>query len=155
MNLPDILRKVLDAVAPPAGSTSEPMNARVAAAVLLLELAQRDGEFSSPEKAAISRLLQDRFQLSVEARDALLKSASASSAELVQLHPYTNVIAQLPVEQRIELIEMLWEVAYADGTLDPEEDALIRRLGDLFHIDDRERVLARQRVLRKSQVSKQ
>jgi uncharacterized tellurite resistance protein B-like protein len=41
---------------------------------------------------------------------------------------------------------MLWEVAYADGVLDPEEDLLIRRISGLMYVEDRERVLARQRV---------
>jgi uncharacterized tellurite resistance protein B-like protein len=50
-------------------------------------------------------------------------------------------------EERVELIEMLWGVAYADGVLDPEEDLLVRRIAGLIHVDDRERVLARQRVL--------
>jgi uncharacterized tellurite resistance protein B-like protein len=42
---------------------------------------------------------------------------------------------------------MLWEVAYADGVLDPEEDALIRKIGGLIYITDRDRMLARKRVL--------
>jgi len=50
-------------------------------------------------------------------------------------------------QERIDLIEMLWEVAYADGVLDPEEDHLIRRIGKLVYVEDRERVHARQRVL--------
>ena len=49
--------------------------------------------------------------------------------------------------QRVEVIEMLWEVAYADGVLDPEEDLLIRRVAGLIHVTDRERVVARQQVL--------
>ena len=42
---------------------------------------------------------------------------------------------------------MLWDVAYADGVLDPEEDLLIRRIAGLIYVSDRDRVLARQRVL--------
>ena len=47
----------------------------------------------------------------------------------------------------MHVIEMLWDVAYADGVLDPEEDLLIRRIAGLIYVDDRERVMARQRVL--------
>ena len=50
-------------------------------------------------------------------------------------------------EQRIELIEMLWSIAYADGVLDPEEDALIRQIAGLIHVPDKARGMARQRVL--------
>ena len=42
---------------------------------------------------------------------------------------------------------MLWEVVYADGVLDPEEDLLVRRIAGLIYIEDRERIYARQRVL--------
>jgi uncharacterized tellurite resistance protein B-like protein len=67
---------------------------------------------------------------------------------MVQLHGHTNDIAQqMTPDERIHLIEMLWEVAYADGVLDPEEDLLIRRVAGLVYVTDRDRVLARQRVL--------
>jgi uncharacterized tellurite resistance protein B-like protein len=44
---------------------------------------------------------------------------------------------------------MLWEVAYADGVLDEYEDSLLRRVGGLIYVPDRERGMARQRVLRR------
>jgi uncharacterized tellurite resistance protein B-like protein len=150
MGLNEILRALLDGGGRERAPASD-KDVRVAMVVLLMEVAQRDGVFSPAERDTIKRLLSDRFQLSVEERDALLQSAAAISDDLVQLHPYTSSVAQLPLDQRIALIEMLWEVAYADGTLDPEEDALIRRLANLIHIDDRERVLARMRVLNKVQ----
>jgi uncharacterized tellurite resistance protein B-like protein len=52
-------------------------------------------------------------------------------------------------EERIRLIEMLWEVAYADGVLDAEEDLLLRRVAGLIYVSDQDRVAARQRVLRR------
>jgi uncharacterized tellurite resistance protein B-like protein len=52
-------------------------------------------------------------------------------------------------EDRIRLIEMLWEVAYADGVLDPEEDMLLRRIAGLVYVSDQDRVAARQRVLKR------
>jgi uncharacterized tellurite resistance protein B-like protein len=54
-------------------------------------------------------------------------------------------------QQRIVLIEMLWEVAYADGVLDPEEDVLLRRVAGLIYVSDADRVAARQRVLQRLQ----
>jgi uncharacterized tellurite resistance protein B-like protein len=67
---------------------------------------------------------------------------------MVQLHGHTsNVIEQMTPDERVHLVEMLWDVAYADGVLDPEEDLLIRRVAGLIYVTDRERVLARQRVV--------
>ena len=67
---------------------------------------------------------------------------------MVQIHGHTReVFENTTLQERVELIEMMWEVAYADGVLDPEEDALIRRLANLIYVTDRERIMARQRVL--------
>jgi uncharacterized tellurite resistance protein B-like protein len=75
---------------------------------------------------------------------------------MTRLHGHTSQIAQtMSLEERVQLIEMLRDVAYADGVLDPEEDPLIRRIAGLNCVTDRDRVLARQRVLvRKGQKPK-
>ncbi|MBU6471607.1 MAG: TerB family tellurite resistance protein [Alphaproteobacteria bacterium] len=126
----------------------KPPELRVAVAVLLLEAAHRDDEFGAEERTAIERLLTKKFALSAEECAQLLASCEATSERMTQLHPYTQAIfTQMPIEERVQFMEMLWEVVYADGVLDPEEDALIRRLGGLIYVSDRDRVLARQRAL--------
>jgi uncharacterized tellurite resistance protein B-like protein len=121
---------------------------RLSVAVLLLEAARQDDHFDARERAVIMALLARRFDLSPEECERLIATAQAHAAELVQLHGHTSAIAAaMAPEERVELIEMLWGVAYADGVLDPEEDLLIRRIAGLVYVDDRERVLARQRVL--------
>jgi uncharacterized tellurite resistance protein B-like protein len=141
-----MFRQILDFLAAP--SAPQLPDLKVAVAVLLVEAAHRDDTFGSEERAAITRLLRGRFSLSAQECGELLTAAEKTNAETTQLHPYIRtVFEQMSPAERIELIEMLWEVAYADGVLDPEEDALIRRLGGLIYITDRERVLARQRVL--------
>jgi uncharacterized tellurite resistance protein B-like protein len=125
-----------------------PQDLRVAVAMLLIEAACRDDVFGPKERTVIARLLTEKFALSESECTELLRSAEAASSSIVQLHPYTRaVFEQMSPEERIHLIEMLWEVAYADGVLDPEEDALIRRIGALIYVTDRDRVLARHRVL--------
>ena len=60
-----------------------------------------------------------------------------------------GVHTEFAFEERVELIEMLWEVAYAYGVLDEYEDSLLRRVGGLIYVPDRERGEARQRVLKR------
>ena len=75
-------------------------------------------------------------------------SGRGPCGQLTQLHGHTSQIAQaMSPGERIQLIEMLWDVAYADGVLDPEENLLIRRIAGLIYVSDRDRVLARQRAL--------
>jgi uncharacterized tellurite resistance protein B-like protein len=128
---------------------AEPLDdMHVAVAVLLLEAAHRDDQFGPEERTTIERLLTEKFALSKPECDALMAASQAASDRNVQLHPYTQAVCQhMNPDERVQFVEMLWEVVYADGVLDPEEDALIRRLGALVRITDRERVLAKQRVL--------
>jgi len=127
---------------------SGPDDLRIAVAMLLIEAAHRDDTFSADERVVIARLLKEKFDLSDPECAELLATCEEMSRHAVQLHPYTRaVFERMAPSERIQLIEMLWEVAYADGVLDPEEDALIRRLGGLIYVTDRDRVLARHRVL--------
>ena len=121
-------------------------------AVLLLEAARQDDTFDQRERATIDSLLAKRFELSSAECAALVTAAQARASQMTQLHGHTSHIAEaMTPGERIQLVEMLWEVAYADGVLDPEEDLLIRRIAGLIYVSDRDRVLARQRVLARRQ----
>ncbi len=127
---------------------AKPDDLRVAVAMLLLEAAHRDDHFGPEERATIERLLTARFALSRAECAELMQVCEAASQRAVQLHPYTQaVFQQMTPEERVRFVEMLWEVVYADGELDADEDALIRRLGVLVRVTDRERMIAKQRVL--------
>jgi|SRR4051812_10067674 len=127
---------------------------RLSVAVVLLEAARQDDVFDPRERAMIEKLLTERFALSPEECHALMASAQGHAAQLVQLHGTTSdIAAQMTPEDRIGLIEMLWDVAYADGVLDPEEDLLIRRIAGLIYVSDRDRMLARQRVMQRKGIS--
>ncbi len=132
-------------------STPQPQAApdlRLSVAVLLLEAARQDDAFDSRERAVIATLLTRKFDLSEQECGALLEAGEVRAGQMVQLHGHTSaVFEQMTPDDRIHLVEMLWEVAYADGVLDPEEDLLIRRVAGLIAVTDRDRVLARQRVV--------
>ena len=120
---------------------------RLSVAVLLVEAARQDDRFEPAERAVIEHLLMRKFALTQEDCRALLAAGEARAGEMVQLHGHTSTIFEaMTPDERIGLVEMLWEVAYADGVLDPEEDLLIRRVAGLIAVSDRDRVLARQRV---------
>jgi uncharacterized tellurite resistance protein B-like protein len=137
------LKRLLEAPAPGPAS-----DARLSVAVLLLEAARQDDTFDPSERAAIEKILSERFQLSPSECAQLIAAAEIRVRDMVQIHGHTSDIAQtMSPEERIGLIEMLWEVAYADGVLDAEEDHLIRRIAKLVYVEDRDRVHARLRVL--------
>lgn len=135
----------LDAETEPEVPEDEAM--RLAASALLVETAIMDGHFHEAEHATIQRLLSARFSIELEEAAALVSEAEEAVGESHQLFRFTKAINDhFTPEQRVELMEMLWEVAYADGVLDDYEENLLRRIAGLIYVTDRDRGLTRNRV---------
>lgn len=121
-------------------------NPRLAVAALLVEAAWHDDVFERSERESIERLLSGHFAVSADDAKALVASAE-KQGRAGQLFGFTSAVVKAWEEpERIRLIEMLWEVAYADGVLDPYEDALIRKVAGLVYVTDQDRGFARKRV---------
>ncbi len=132
----------------PNVATRDADELQVATAALLVEAALMDDEFDATERSAILRLLTARFELGQAATEALLETARTRVETASQLFGFTRVVNdRFTQEERIELMEMLWQVAYADGRLDDYEANLMRRMSGLIHVSDRESGEARKRAL--------
>lgn len=110
-----------------------------------------DETFDDSERSTIERLLTDRFNLTAGEVAKLVEEARTEVEGSNQLFGFTRIVADaFDNEQRVELMGMLWEVAYADGELHDLEASLMRRLAGLLHVSDRDsgraRQLARQRL---------
>jgi len=119
-----------------------------AAAAVMIEAAVMDGNFDADERATITQLLAERFELDGADVDAILQEAETAVENAVELFTFTRVLRDdFDHADRVGMIEMLWEVAYADGVLHDYEANLIRRVTGLLHVTDRESGAARKRVL--------
>jgi uncharacterized tellurite resistance protein B-like protein len=144
----DHLRALLLGHEPPPVAHWRPADAEVACAALLIEAACVDGRVDPAERATIVELLGRRFGLTPDAAEALMALGLRESDRSVQLHRFATTINQRFSEaERIELIEMLWAVVYADGVLSAYEANLLRRIGGLLYVADHDRGAARKRVL--------
>lgn len=149
----DRIRKLLAA---PEDAPKRPDDLQVAVAVLLVEAARMDDMFDAEERVAIEHLLERKFQITGEETRELIAFAEQTAERSHQLHPFTRLtVEKMEPKRRIRFIEMLWEVAYADGKLDADEDVLLRRVAGLIYISDEDRVAARQRVLERLQRKQQ
>jgi uncharacterized tellurite resistance protein B-like protein len=124
---------------------------QLAVAALLLEAAVVvDGHFDPQEREVVRGILQRGFALSPEAAQELMAVAERRVEASAQLFGFTSTVNERVSQARkIEIIEMLWEVAYADGVLDPLEDTLLRRIAGLIDVSDHERGEAKRRVLQR------
>ncbi|MBH61956.1 MAG: hypothetical protein CL569_05810 [Alphaproteobacteria bacterium] len=119
----------------------------MAAAVLMVEAARLDGDFDASERQSIRSLVTRHFGLEDEEADDLIAEAEAIHDDTNHLVRLTRTIKDsYPPEERIAIIEMLWEVVYADGVLHDYEANLLRRIGGLIYVSDRDRGAARKRV---------
>jgi uncharacterized tellurite resistance protein B-like protein len=121
---------------------------QLAAAALMVEAATMDSKFDAGERDRIGQLIQDRFALSAEEATDLVAEAERMAAASVEWHGFTRAIKDgFDHAERVQLIEMMWEVAYADGALHDYEASLMRRMTGLLYVTDRESGEARKRVL--------
>jgi uncharacterized tellurite resistance protein B-like protein len=142
----DRLLRLLEGRETPAAPSEEDL--KLAVAALLVEAARMDATFGQSERAAISSLLSKRFGLSAQDVASLMERADVRINRSAQYFPFThNINLMMSAADKVEVIEMLWRVAYADGVLDPHEDQLIRQIAGLIHVPDRDRMLARKRAL--------
>ncbi len=131
----------------PAG-TDDANDAEAAAVALLVEAAVMDGDFDAEERHVIAGLIVERFGIAAADVEDLIAAGEQAVADSHQLYAFTSAVKQgFDFDQRIELIEMLWEVAYADGELHDFEASLVRRVAGLIHVSDRDNGAARKRVL--------
>ena len=120
---------------------------QLAAAALMVEAANLDDDFDADERARIEVLLQKQFSLTAAEAGELLSAGEKASSDSVEWQGFTRAVKDgFEQEERIALIEMLWEVAYADGKLHDYEASLIRRITGLLYVSDRESGDARKRV---------
>ena len=119
----------------------------VAAAALMVEAARLDSSFDAEERATMIRLSMDRFKLSEEDSNALIEVAERRQKETYSDWLFTETIKEAFTEvERIEILEMIWEVTYADGLLDQFEASLMDHIAQMIRIPRDELENAQKRV---------
>jgi len=131
-----------------AATARGPDALQLAAAALLVEAARMDDDYNATERALIASLLRERFDLDDDDTEALVAAADAATEDLVEVYGFARRVKDaFTPEERVRMIEMLWEVVYADGEVHDHEANLLRRVAGLIYVSDRESGDARKRVL--------
>ena len=130
-----------------ATASGERNDPAFALAVLLIETARSDDRVVDRERVIIERVLARRFGLKPSEISRLVAAAKEGAVRSTDLFNFTRVVVRnFTEEERVGIIEMLWEVAYSDGALTGDEDALIRRVAGLIYVSDRDRGDAKRRA---------
>jgi uncharacterized tellurite resistance protein B-like protein len=124
---------------------------RLAAVALLVHTAGINGDVSLRERHKLHAVVKRRFNLDDRLTDELIDKATAAEHAAIDLYHFTKVLTRvLDEEGRAKVIEMMWEVVYADGRCDELEDNLLWRTADLMGVSPRERIELRQRIAKQA-----
>ncbi|MGF1910923.1 TerB family tellurite resistance protein [Vibrio kasasachensis] len=115
----------------------------LAIACLLYEVAGADHQIEDNEIAAKKQLVGRLLSLDATQTDILLNRAETQSKQSSSLYEFTSQLRDLSQETRYALIQAMWEVAHADGEIDPLEDAVIRKSAELLYVDHSEFIRAK------------
>lgn len=122
-------------------------DARLALCALLVRIARADQNYEAVEQDRIDRILRARFGLGVGEAGLLREQGEALEAEAPDTVRFTRAIKEaVPYEERIGVIEALWQVVLVDGDRDAEEDSLLRLSASLLGVSDIDSARARKRV---------
>ncbi|MDE0855590.1 MAG: TerB family tellurite resistance protein [Nevskia sp.] len=139
-----MLDRLLSLLSAPGTPAREAPSEELAVALLLLELARSDFDFPEVERLKIRDLLAQRYQLEPAQAEALMQQAQATEQKAVSLYDYVQALnARLDATAKRELMQMLWQVAYADGRLDKYEESLLRKLAGLLYVPDADYIRAK------------
>ena len=130
---------------------AEPLHdedARLAMTALLVRLARADNEYEAAEIHRITQVIMARYKLAEPEAIAMLETAETLEQEAPDTVRFTRAIKdRVAYEDRIAVVEALWQVALADGNRDAEEDALLRLVVSLLGVTDVDSASARRRVM--------
>ncbi|TOQ69602.1 hypothetical protein CGG90_18515 [Vibrio parahaemolyticus] len=116
-------------------SKTNALSPNMAIACLLCEVSGADHLIDEKEESTKRSLLMKLLELNEQESEQLLAQAKEKTQDATSLYDFTSQLRELTQETRYNLIKSMWEVAYADGQIDPLEDAVIRKTAELLYVD--------------------
>ncbi len=122
-------------------------NPQLALAALMIEVAEADYEDAPEEQTAILNIVKASFNLKDDKAEELIQLAKAQHANSTDYFQFTRLINDhYSAQQKIDLIENLWKIAFSDQTLDKYEEHVIRRISDLLYVSHSDFMATKLRV---------
>ena len=120
---------------------------QIATAALLIEMMRADSEIKDDERNAVTNNLQSRFGLSEEETTAIINFAKDEIQKATGYFEFTSLINKgLSQEEKVKIIEQLWEIAFSDSLLDKYEEHMVRKIANLIHVSHKDFIDAKLRI---------
>ena len=113
---------------------------RLAATALLIHVADADGDLDQLEKSRLREIIASRFELDAGETSRLVREAIESEHQSVSVDHFVNVLKRvLDDDGRLKLVEMMWDIVYADGDAQETEDTIVWRIAGMLGISEKDR----------------
>ncbi len=124
-----------------------PHGIELATAALLVEVVQFDSEMTPAERQAVLGAVREKFGLSAAEAEALTNLAEQEMRQAADYFQFTSLINRhFSPQQKQRMVELMWQAAYADGTLSAHEQHVIRKIAELLHVPHHEYIAAKLRA---------
>ena len=139
------LKDLFDSIAAPAAAAEHSEHdQQLATAVLLVEVMRADPTLGEAERAAVVQALRQRFALADDEIQRLVELAHETSRGANDFFRFTDVInGRFTHPEKVHMVELMWQVAFADGHLDAHENHLISKVAGLLHVTHGEYIAAK------------
>jgi|WetSurMetagenome_2_1015567.scaffolds.fasta_scaffold21198_2 uncharacterized tellurite resistance protein B-like protein len=116
-------------------SMTKPHKLHIATCAILLEISKIDGEFSESERKNITDIFKNKYHLDDNEISCLIEASEEELEKSIDLWQFTNQVnINYPRDEKLQIVETIWQLVYADGKLDCHEDYLMHKLSELLNI---------------------
>ncbi len=123
---------------------------QLATAALLIEMMRADASISDEERRTVTHTIQSKFNLTQKETEMLLRIAEEKIREATGYFEFTSLINKgFTYDQKIRVIEHLWEVAFSDASLDKYEEHMVRKIADLIYVKHHDFIEAKLKIKKK------
>jgi uncharacterized tellurite resistance protein B-like protein len=107
----------------------------LATAALLVETVRLDGAIDPDERAAALRAVRSKFGLREDEAATLIRLAEEEAREATDYYQFTSLInKRFTAAQKERVVELMWQVAYADAALSANEQHVVRKIAELLYV---------------------
>lgn len=129
-------------------SSRDEISLQMACAVLLAEVMRADGDFADSEKIKIKSLLKKHFALTEQELNEIIEHSEILTEQATDFYQFTSKInSNYTIEEKIKIVDMLWQVANADGEISSIEQHVIHKIADLLHLRHNEYISSKLKIL--------
>jgi len=107
----------------------------LAICILMIEVSKSDDKFDDVERNKILTILQSKYNLDENQLETLMIIANQKNEDMISLYEWTSIInSTYQYDERVKILQSLWQVAHADNIIDKYEDYTIRKIADLIYV---------------------